>query len=293
MGAKYSYEPSISTVSHISSMAPAYINPPSFREAIKSLHSTRLSPAYSGSTLDQAPPSTVYTVDTDSSFWLDSGSKTRILQQMVDASPSPARSYQPSPLPTSSPPPPPIPTAHRPGTVPPPPPLPQSPTHSEHKYASLNELDYAGSNTRMGEDKELHPTSPGSSHGSSTNGYNRLPVRPSSQQRVRTNSTPQYRTTSPQAPARFSPLNHTVTASAAAASSSQDFTSPFQTRSGSQTMSSSQANPFYMRSSSHNVRSNTTVGVGLRRGSAQNVHVVHQQPLLAKTSSQPNFATFV
>ena len=284
---KYHYEPSLSTASHISSQAPAYINPPPFQEALKSLHAARLSPAYSGSTLDQAPPSTVYTVDTietESSFWADS--KTRMLQ--IDQSPLPARSYQPSPLFHSSPPPPPIPTAHRP-----PPPPPQSP---EQKYASLSELDHRGTGLQQRdgdeERKESHPASP--QPGYDSNGYSRLPVRPSSQQRIRLSSTPasQYRTTSPQSvtPAASSPLQHI--ASAAVASSSQDVTSSFHARyGGSQTMTYSQANPLYMRSSSQNVRSNTATGAGFRRGTSQQVHGAMRK--LAKTSSQPNFATFV
>ena len=291
---KYPYESSLSTASHISSQAPAYINPPPFQEAIKSLHAARLSPAYSESTLDQVPPSTTAdTIETESSLWA-ADSKTRMLQ--IDQSPSPARSYQPSPLLHSSPPPPPIPTAHRP-PPPPPPTLPQSP---EHKYASLSELDHRGTGLQQqregdGERNGSHPASP--QPGYDANGYSRLPVRPSSQQRMRISSTPGYqyhRTTSPQGttPVASSPLQNT--ASAAVASSSQDVASSFHTRhGGSQTMTSSQANPLYLVSSSQNMRSNTATGAGFRRGSAQQQARGGMRPKLAKTSSQPNFATFV
>ena len=113
VGDRYPYEPSISTtVSRMSSQAPAYINPPPFEEAVK--HS-RMAPAYSGSTIDRQPPSSYG----DSDWGMDSNSKTRILREMIDNTPSPLN-YTP----------------------PPPPPLSPSPT--THLYASLKGLNSRG-----------------------------------------------------------------------------------------------------------------------------------------------------
>ena len=159
-------------VSRVSSQAPAYINPPSFEEAIKQ---SRLTPAYSESTLER--PSTF----TESDWAMDSNSKTRILRETLDISPSPVRAYhQSSPLyPVSSPlhqssssPPPTLP----PPPPPPPPPVPKSPSHSEHKYASLKDLNYRSQGDRGGEKPPLVHTISNSLHG-----YNHLPKGSSSQ----------------------------------------------------------------------------------------------------------------
>lgn len=113
LGDRYLYEPSISTtVSRMSSQAPAYINPPPFEEAVKH---ARMTPAYSGSTIDRQPPSSFG----DSDWGMDSNSKTRILRDMIDITPSPLN-YTPPPPPS------------------------HSPSHSTHVYASLKGLNSRG-----------------------------------------------------------------------------------------------------------------------------------------------------
>lgn len=157
LGQKYPYEPSISTsVSRMSSQAPSYINPPSFEEALKHMHS-RLTPSYSGSTLDRPPPLSNII---ESDWAVDCSSKTRILQETLELSPSPARSFQPSPL-------------HISHLAPPPPPIsPSHSAHSEHKYASLRGLNHRGQGETGAE--KVHSPTPNPAYNG--NGYNHLPT---------------------------------------------------------------------------------------------------------------------
>ena len=176
LGEKWPYEPSISTTaSRISSHAPAYINPPPFEEAIKHMQA-RLTPAYSGSTLDQPPASNF----TESDWGMDSNSKTRMLQEME------AASLHSSPPPLSSP------TPHSPHHPPTPhsphhPPTPHSPhhlptphspaqsAHSDHQYARVRSPIYRGT----GQDGGKPPISPAGTPNPmyDENGYNKLPIR--------------------------------------------------------------------------------------------------------------------
>ena len=143
-GEKYPYKPSLSTtVSQISSQAPAYINPPPFEEAIRRLHTSRLTRAYSNSassTLERPPPSTTY------------------------SSPLPPHSLTPSQPPPPHP--------------PPPPPVPQSPTHSEHKYALVKELGHnQRSEGMMMMSHSTMPTPTPNRYMQNANGYNVLPTK--------------------------------------------------------------------------------------------------------------------
>ena len=225
-----------------------------------------MSSAYSGSTLDQ--PSTTYTAANDSDWGFDSNSKTRMLQ--LEPSPSPARSYQPSPLHSSSPPPPPPPTSQRP---PPPPPLPQSPTHSEHKYASLKDIQRSREQI---ESEQRYTTSPITANPTyDVNGYNRLPIRNVNQnQTLPQQQTLQYNRASSTTPQYMRSKSNTIGAPLNTRSSSQNIRS---------THSTTTTTPPYSVGSQQNMRAST-----------QHIHNIMTQPApLAKTSSQPNFATFV